>query len=269
MTELKCGPDVDEASFADWLGGTRTILDSDDAVVTSRVDIQPKAREARASDARAKRRDGVERRKRGSFDTAFAITRGVVESLSSSGRSSGRAPAAAAERGGARTDAPRRRDAGTVESGKNRRGGWLKCFGSPSSAMGESYGDEVIPVALREVRSSEATTPDVAEKSAADPPSTGASTNVRRTSSSALAREGSSVLAHQRRRMSETASEGAIETPTRRAARRGGADVGVATFATPDIARFGALDRDDACARLLNDDDDCSSARSRRSAPSP
>ena len=99
MTEVKCGSDVDEASFADWLGGTRTILDSDDAVVTSRVDIQPKAREARASDARAKRRDGVERRKRGSFDTAFAITRGVVESLSSSGRSSGRAPPAASERG--------------------------------------------------------------------------------------------------------------------------------------------------------------------------
>ena len=97
MTELKCGPDVDEASFADWLGGTRTILDSDAAVVTSRVDIQPKARGGRTSDARAKRRDGVDRRKRGSFDTAFAITRGVMESLSSSGRSSGRATPAFAD----------------------------------------------------------------------------------------------------------------------------------------------------------------------------
>ena len=75
---------------------------------------------------------------------------------------------------------------------------------------------------------------------------------------------------HQRRRVSETASEGAIETPTRRAARRGGgADVGGAAFATPNVARFGALDRDDALARLLDDDDDGSSARSHRSAPSP
>jgi len=271
MTELKCGPDVDEASFADWLGGTRTILDSDAAVVTSRVDIQPKARGGRTSDARAKRRDGVDRRKRGSFDTAFAITRGVMESLSSSGRSSGRATPASSERGAARTDAPRRRDAGTVEGAKQRRGGWLKCFGSPSSAIGESFGDAVIPVALREVRSRDATTPDArVEKSAVDPPSTGASTNVRRASPSAIAREGSSVLVHQRRRVSETASEGAIETPTRRAARRGGgADVGGAAFATPNVARFGALDRDDALARLLDDDDDGSSARSHRSAPSP
>lgn len=264
MTELKCGPDVDEASFADWLGGTRTILDSDAAVVTSRVDIQPKARGGRTSDARAKRRDGVDRRKRGSFDTAFAITRGVMESLSSSGRSSGRATPASSERGAARTDAPRRRAAGTVEGGKHRRGGWLKCFGSPSSAIVENFGDAVIPVALREVRSREV------EKSAVDLPSTGASTNVRRASPSAIAREGSSVLVHQRRRVSETASEGAIETPTRRAARRGGgADVGGAAFATPNVARFGALDRDDALARLLDDDDDGSSARSHRSAPSP
>jgi hypothetical protein len=270
MTELKCGPDVDEASFADWLGGTRTILDSDAALVTSRVDIQPKARGGRTSDARAKRRDGVDRRKRGSFDTAFAITRGVMESLSSSGRSSGRATPASSERGAARTDAPRRRDAGTVEGAKHRRGGWLKCFGSPSSAIGENFGDTVIPVALREVRSRDATTPARVEKSAVDPPSTGASTNVRRASPSAIAREGSSVLVHQRRRVSETASEGAIETPTRRAARRGGgADVGGAAFATPNVARFGALDRDDALARLLDDDDDGSSARSHRSAPSP
>ena len=270
MTELKCGPDVDEASFADWLGGTRTILDSDAAVVTSRVDIQPKARGGRTSDARAKRRDGVDRRKRGSFDTAFAITRGVMESLSSSGRSSGRATPASSERGAARTDAPRRRDAGTVEGGKHRRGGWLKCFGSPSSAIGENFGDTVIPVALREVRSRDATPDARGEKSAVDPPSTGASTNVRRASPSAIAREGSSVLVHQRRRVSETASEGAIETPTRRAARRGGgADVGGAAFATPNVARFGALDRDDALARLLDDDDDGSSARSHRSAPSP
>ena len=270
MTELKCGPDVDEASFADWLGGTRTILDSDAAVVTSRVDIQPKARGGRTSDARAKRRDGVDRRKRGSFDTAFAITRGVMESLSSSGRSSGRATPASSERGAARTDAPRRRDAGTVEGGKHRRGGWLKCFGSPSSAIGENFGDTVIPVALREVRSRDATPDARVEKSAVDPPSTGASTNVRRASPSAIAREGSSVLVHQRRRVSETASEGAIETPTLRAARRGGgADVGGAAFATPNVARFGALDRDDALARLLDDDVDGSSARSHRSAPSP
>lgn len=131
-------------------------------------------------------------------------------------------------------------------------------------AIGENFGDTVIPVALREVRSREV------EKSAVDPPSTGASTNVRRASPSAIAREGSSVLVHQRRRVSETASEGAIETPTRRAARRGGgADVGGAAFATPNVARFGALDRDDALARLLDDDDDGSSARSHRSAPSP
>ena len=176
----------------------------------------------------------------------------------------GRATPASSERGAARTDAPRRRDAGTVEGGKHRRGGWLKCFGSPSSAIGENFGDTVIPVALREVRSREV------EKSAVDPPSTGASTNVRRASPSAIAREGSSVLVHQRRRVSETASEGAIETPTRRAARRGGgADVGGAAFATPNVARFGALDRDDALARLLDDDDDGSSARSHRSAPSP
>ena len=144
-------------------------------------------------------------------------------------------------------------------------------FGSPSSAIGESFGDAVIPVALREVRSRDATTPGArVEKSAVDPPSTGAATNVRRASPAAIAREGSSVLVHQRRRVSETASEGAIETPTRRAARRGGgADVGGAAFATPNVAHFGALDRDDALARLLDDDDDGSSARSHRSAPSP
>ena len=123
--------------------------------------------------------------------------------------------------------------------------------------MGESYGDAVIP---RGVAGGSIARRDDAGRARrgsrrADPPSTGASTNVRRrVAVRARARGFLGFGASATPGVGKPRARGAIETPTRRAARRGGgADVGGAAFATPDVARFGARSiATTLCARLLN-----------------